>query len=269
METPETYQEFLQLAAQNRLTDPENYNWKRLFKENKIRQHFKGIELGFYALDFTTRKYLDVNDVMVSLSGYPREKVVNGGLDFALKLWHPDDFRVYNEKILPVNLKFLKNTPKAELMDYQFTCNYRVKKRNGNYMRLEQLSFFNDFSSDGMPLLTFGFLRDITHRTHNDVIVHTIEKVQSDGNQLMFRAFHDPERPDSVLTPRQTEVMNLIVIGFDNRAIADELGISINTVERHRKDILLRTGMKHIIQAAIYAKDMGLINGSTKLLNDK
>jgi FixJ family two-component response regulator len=44
------------------------------------------------------------------------------------------------------------------------------------------------------------------------------------------------------LTPRETELLKLIVAGYPNKNIAMELGISIKTVENHRASLMAKTG---------------------------
>lgn len=50
----------------------------------------------------------------------------------------------------------------------------------------------------------------------------------------------------SVLTPRQHEIMNLVLAGKPSKNIATDLGISRRTVENHRAAIMLKTGSKSI-----------------------
>lgn len=42
------------------------------------------------------------------------------------------------------------------------------------------------------------------------------------------------------LTPREKEVMNLVVEGHSNKSIAKELGVSIKTVEVHRGNLMMK-----------------------------
>jgi len=49
-------------------------------------------------------------------------------------------------------------------------------------------------------------------------------------------------RPVEPLSPREREVLALIVEGLRNRDIAQTLGISIKTVEFHRAAIMRKTG---------------------------
>ena len=66
-------------------------------------------------------------------------------------------------------------------------------------------------------------------------------------NRCLARAFNDLAREQSIvelrrqldrLTPREVEVMDLVVQGFTSGAIAARLGISIRTVESYRVQIM-------------------------------
>ncbi len=46
------------------------------------------------------------------------------------------------------------------------------------------------------------------------------------------------DKPGELLTPREREVLQLIAEGYTNNAIADELTISVKTVEKHRTNLM-------------------------------
>ena len=48
------------------------------------------------------------------------------------------------------------------------------------------------------------------------------------------------------LTPRQKQVMELVLAGCPSKNIAADLGISQRTVENHRAEIMKRTGAKSL-----------------------
>lgn len=57
------------------------------------------------------------------------------------------------------------------------------------------------------------------------------------------------------LTPREHEVMDLVVAGRHNKIIADSLGISIKTVEAHRAKVMEKMGAKSVadlVQMALF-----------------
>ena len=48
------------------------------------------------------------------------------------------------------------------------------------------------------------------------------------------------------MTPREREVMDLVIQGRPNKIIADDLGISQRTVESHRAAVMKRVGVKSL-----------------------
>jgi DNA-binding CsgD family transcriptional regulator/pimeloyl-ACP methyl ester carboxylesterase len=61
------------------------------------------------------------------------------------------------------------------------------------------------------------------------------------------------------LSVRELEVLRLIAAGRSNSQIAEELVISLNTVQRHVSNILAKTGAANRTEAAVYARDKGLV----------
>ena len=61
------------------------------------------------------------------------------------------------------------------------------------------------------------------------------------------------------LTPRELEVLTLIAEGMTNAEIAEELVISVKTVDRHRENIMRKLNMHSRIDLVKYALKMGLI----------
>jgi two-component system, NarL family, response regulator NreC len=67
------------------------------------------------------------------------------------------------------------------------------------------------------------------------------------------------EEQNEPLTPRETEVLKLIVEGCTNRQIGQELNISIRTVEGHRANIADKLGIHSRVELVRYARQHGLI----------
>ncbi len=64
----------------------------------------------------------------------------------------------------------------------------------------------------------------------------------------------------SVLTQRETEVLRLIARGLTNKAIGEQLFISVKTVEKHRANLMAKLNL-HTPQAlTAYAIERGLIS---------
>ena len=63
-----------------------------------------------------------------------------------------------------------------------------------------------------------------------------------------------------VLSDREIEVMNLIVQGFINKEIAEQLNIALSTVVTHRRNIMDKLGVKSVSALTIYAVTHGYVD---------
>jgi len=62
------------------------------------------------------------------------------------------------------------------------------------------------------------------------------------------------------LTAREHEILQLIVDGKSNKEIADQLGLSVNTVAVHRANIMDALGIHKAAELVVYAIRNGLVN---------
>ena len=65
---------------------------------------------------------------------------------------------------------------------------------------------------------------------------------------------------DYKLTARELEVLQLIADGHSNKAIADQLSLSVNTIAVHRANIMDALGIHKTAELIVYAIRNGLVN---------
>lgn len=65
---------------------------------------------------------------------------------------------------------------------------------------------------------------------------------------------------DEPLSVRETEILVCVCRGLSNQQIADELFISKRTVDKHRANILEKTGCKNTASLVVYAIRNGLVD---------
>jgi DNA-binding NarL/FixJ family response regulator len=113
-----------------------------------------------------------------------------------------------------------------------------------------------------LPIGPIGYPGDLTvARYKRELALHISEEIRLRGalaraeSLLRQRGMAQPEEPtrrlvwrkeaaDCVanLTPRQHEIMDLVLAGHPSKNIAADLGISQRTVENHRAAIMRKTG---------------------------
>jgi len=62
------------------------------------------------------------------------------------------------------------------------------------------------------------------------------------------------------LTPREIDVLKLIVQGYTNRQIGEELTISVRTVEGHRANLSGKLGLRNRVELVRYAREHGFLD---------
>ncbi|MGD0946687.1 MAG: response regulator transcription factor [Candidatus Binatia bacterium] len=70
----------------------------------------------------------------------------------------------------------------------------------------------------------------------------------------------DGHRSPAVLSARERQVLAMISSGHTNRQVADALGLSINTVESHRKHIIDKLDLHSTADLVRYAIRHGIVN---------
>jgi len=66
--------------------------------------------------------------------------------------------------------------------------------------------------------------------------------------ERVFEEFERLPRSDSLLTPRERQVADLIVRGLTNRDIGSELNVGVRTVEVHRARIFEKLGVRNAVE---------------------
>ena len=82
------------------------------------------------------------------------------------------------------------------------------------------------------------------------------------GERVLDAALEQPVQSGEKnrLTPRELEVLQLICNGLSNRAIAEKLQLSVNTVAVHRTNIMNALNVHKTAELVVYALQHGLVN---------
>lgn len=162
---------------------------------------------------------------------------INSG--FFMNAVHPDDFdRLGTGKVhmLKVTEKIFAAKGGSELMSYTL----KIRNSKGVYRNLLGQSYF--------------FYSEIPHKSVYMIQVVTnidwCKKVNCvghyyTGNDLSLFRFPDEKllKMGSVLSRRELEIIQLIAKGLSSKEVAQKLFLSFATVNTHRRNITVKTGM--------------------------
>ena len=101
---------------------------------------------------------------------------------------------------------------------------------------------------------------DFIEKPFNDQLL--LDRIQSAVEQDIQRRHDNAERTEiearlAQLTPREREVMNMVVAGDSNKMIATTLGVSKKTVEAHRAKVMEKMeaeSLAELVRMALIAK---------------
>lgn len=113
----------------------------------------------------------------------------------------------------------------------------------------------------------------IPKNENKDAIIEAIRTVMNnkpyfsqDITSIVFASYFQeqsgekPKKKSTALTGREEEVLERIALGLSNGEIAEELYISVKTVESHKANILSKLGLKNTADLTRYAIKNGYIS---------
>ncbi|WP_165500362.1 LuxR C-terminal-related transcriptional regulator [Pedobacter psychroterrae] len=242
--------------------------WKGISAEPQLKGFIKELELhqkllnifhtgDFYHYLFNVRKmeFAFISPEMPGILDYPMEMI---SMPFFLSIIHPDDipyFMSFESQVV----QFFNNLPNEKIGKYKVRYDYRVKKGNGEYMRLlhQMLTIIPDES--GMPVHSFCVHTDITYLKPSGTPL--LSFIGLEGEPSYIDIGHQPVLNISKerISKREKEIVTLLAKGYSSQKIADELFIARSTVDSHRKNILHKTASKSTSEVIAQAITKGWI----------
>jgi len=166
---------------------------------------------------------------------------------------HPDDLLAKHSLELKL-FQLVKSLPLSERSDYHITSRIRMRDKLGKYISIQHRMFYICSSTNGslwLALCLYNFACNKSIPETSDGII-----VNSATGDIINP---DRENCNDILSDREKEVLHLIRRGKLSKEISEILSISINTVNRHRQNILERLRVNNSIEACRIAEFMGLL----------
>jgi len=106
-----------------------------------------------------------------------------------------------------------------------------------------------------------GYLfKDAAHLELIEAVRHAAEGRQYLPAAVAAGLKDDGKTEQTVLTPRETEVLRLMALGHTNREIGEQLSLSVRTVETHRAHIQQKLGLDSRPELTRYALENHLLD---------
>lgn len=194
------------------------------------------------------------SDVKTVLGCQPSEF----NIEYLLNNIHPDDhpwFLNHENKAR----EFLTGLPVDKLIKYKMRHDFRVRKKDGNYIRILSQGMVFEHDENGLILRTLVVFTDITHLKPEGK--PTLSFVGLDGEPSYIDV--DVKEIFSVskefLSKREKQILLLIIEGKLSKEISEILHISKQTVDTHRNNMLAKNKLKNTSELIAKAIKQGWI----------
>ncbi len=197
-----------------------------------------------FLIDFTKFNLLYVGGNTEKIWGYTKDEIhkMNAKIIFKMMTLRHADFPL-RTIFWTLDTRKKINSPIKNERDY--FCGVKLKHKKGHKIR----SFFRlhvlEHDQKNNPTLILYYINDISHLMKDNFYWGRYTNGEENENVHFFTTQKGRKKtfPD-VLSPRELEVLSFLEKGNNSREIAETLSISLNTVEKHRKNMLARPGTK-------------------------
>lgn len=193
----------------------------------------------FYLVDLSENKIIHEKGLTKYFGFEIKEKAYDEFFD----LLHPEDLPAlaYIEREL-IHSKGVNND---EWRNANLIANCRIKNTTGCYSLISRTSSILEVDEEGRPKIILHLCNDLSNLVQENAVSYVLNvpgerekrKVSKKGN----------------LTKRETQILRLIAQGKSSSEIGDELYISRETVDKHRKNMIKKTGCMDTHKLAIKA----------------
>lgn len=205
--------------------------------QKKLMNIFSVGDYYYYIFNLIESKLELLSEEASLILGYKKEEL---DLFFLISKIHPEDqpwFLNIENKVF----EFFGKLTIEQIPNYKVRYDYRIRKSNGEYIRVLQQVITLQNSEVGDILKTFGVHTDISHLKMEGIPVLSFIGLNGEPSFIDVDIEKMFPIPSTFLTNREQEILLLIVNGKETKEIATDLCISTETVSTHRKNLRVKT----------------------------
>lgn len=197
----------------------------------------------YYVVDFFDRELKQVSSSIKSILGLNPETVT---FDDIINSIHPEDLTFVSQAEEKAINYFYTVLGKEKVLKYKVCYNFRSRIADGSYQLFHHQAIVLSIDEEGRFGKSLNIHTNINHiTTVNNYSIHFIGIAdETDSIQLELNKEKKSATVSTFFTKRESEVINLMSLGFKSAEIAKKLFISEHTVKNHRKNALKKAGSK-------------------------
>jgi DNA-binding CsgD family transcriptional regulator len=175
--------------------------------------------------------------------GYTHQELKENQFKILFKILKFEHLLFFAKVLLWDNIANKKLTQEMRLEHYAFVvCGLCFKHKEGHFVKTMISSYAVKTNEKGFPIYGIIEISDVGHLMKSDDYWVLASAGKTDKKSIAFFSNEIISKGNYLISPRELEILKLIEKGLTSKEIAAELFISVETVEKHRKNMLRRVG---------------------------
>ena len=206
--------------------------------------------------DMAKLQHAYLSSTFEDLLGWDLKEAGKPGHAYIDSRMHPEDLEHLN-RVSALFIELILKVQKEDrsgMQHYKMIMDYRTRGKDNNYVRVIEQHKLLEFDADDNIWLSLGIM-DLSP----DQDLHSLCRYRL-ANLKTGELYHFPQEPISTnLSLREQEILQLLARGLISKQIADQLFISVNTVNTHRQRIIEKLKVSNTAEAIRHASSIGII----------
>ncbi|WP_396603073.1 LuxR C-terminal-related transcriptional regulator [Algibacter sp. R77976] len=225
--------------------------YKEIFKSHdtpSLKKHIeKIIELDAY-LPYSSTFFCITNTQNLSFEyisksmnaclGIDNIELKSKGMKYFWNRIHPDDLNIWINALDALMNFTLDKTSILERSRMSYTWNYRFKDGNGDYVNIVQNTTPLEFDRENKPIIGLAHYTVLSSKIEMQVCASAkLLNANNEYETVYFNNFSQKLLSDNI-SNRERDIIRLLLLNYSSKEIGLSLGITPNTVDTHRRNIL-------------------------------
>ncbi len=223
----------------------------------KLDEHEKYFpETFYYIADHKKERFSYLSESVHSIFGIDKEMGENmHAAQFMGQIGHPEDLPAVLELFDKFNF-YIKTLPFEKISDIRMLRCFRLKNKDGVYKKIVDQVTVLELNSEKIITKYLGAV-SLAPLASDFGVASAIILDTTNGEELATFNLKNDEA-NALLTKREIQIMRLLAMGNRNQEVADKLGISVHTVQTHRKRIMGKLEISNPIDLVWKALELNL-----------
>jgi DNA-binding CsgD family transcriptional regulator len=205
--------------------------------------------------DFYKNNYYYASERFNEIFGFHTNKIQLTDHYWFRSRFHPEDYIINTASIEA--RKYLSRQPAESRTNFKLVHEFRIKNDNDEWIRMIVQDQNIELDTKGNLWLNMKLI-DLSPVQDLETPGKTVFRNMTTG-EVIFTFEGKKEKNAENLSDREKQVLGMVAKGLRSKEISNQLFISVNTVNNHRKNLLKKLGVSNSSEAVNTAIKLGIV----------